>query len=800
MNNGSLEKVESAERLIKNSIWLFVAEATAKVVGLATQIIAARYLGDEGYGNYSMAFAFSGILVVFVDLGLSIHVGKKVSRSPEQANQYLKSVLGLKKVLVLPIVSALALLVWWMPGGSDVQVVVGSIGLALVLNGFTEMYLSVFRAFEWMHLVCLVLVVQRALFFLTGYLALLMGYQVVPFSMLFLVVSALSLFLAKWHMNRRNVDKDNSIDWTLSKKILKDSLPVCGVFLCSYIYFRIDSVLIYFLLGKAETGWYNAAFKWVEVLALLVASIRAGIFPALSRSHLGNDDQFQRIGKEAIRYLILIGLPLTIGTFALAPELVQLLYGDLYAMTVQILQIMSLGFILIFINEFIIYLLLSGDRLGEVLKVVLAGSVLNITLNFLAIPKWGVNGAAAVAGITELLLFFMFYHYMTRFSWRIPFLRLFWRPVLASCFMGMVIDQTDWPLFPSMLVGALAYLLMLATLQTFNQFDIRVIKNILNIAESQKKNLLSNLPTISQTLSIIIVNYKSQDYLMKCLCSIRKYLKDVGHEIIVVDNASGKGCLDLIKEEFSEIIFLENSENIGFSRANNQGIEVSSGEYILLLNNDAEVLPGSLQTMLNVMKQSPETGLLGCLLVNPDKTIQESYGMGLGIFNEICRKYFFNKLYEKSGQSWRKWILKKLHSSALEVEWVRGACMLFQRNAIADVGLMDENYFMYFEDMDIGLSLRKRGWEVRFTPEASIIHHQGVSQSKAPHLKTMAYRKSQLYYYKKNYGQVGLRGLKAYLLLKFLSNAVVSFIYRRNENEEVVRLRREERELIRTYQ
>lgn len=761
-----LNKTKSAERLVKNSIWLFGAEATAKVIGLATQIIAARYLGDKGYGNFSMAFAFSGILVVFLDMGLSIYVGKQVSRFPEKANQYLKSVFALKKILAVPMVGALLFLAWLMPGESEVQIVVCAIGLALVLNGFTEMYLAVFRAFEWMPLVSLLLIVQRTLFFVLGYLALLMGYQVVPFSVLFLMVSAFSLLLARWSMAKRSTEKHVLIDWKLSKKILKDSLPACGVFLCSYIYFRVDSVFVYFLLGEAETGWYSAAFKWVEVLALLVASVRAGLFPALSRSYFGRDAQFQRIGREAIRYLLLIGLPLTVGTFVLAPQLVQLLYGDLYGATVQILQIMALGFFLIYINEFVIYLLLSADRFGEVLKVVLVGSGLNIALNLWAIPRWGVNGAAAVAGITELFLFFMLYHRMTQFSGAVPFLRFLWRPVVAALTMGIIIEQVGWPLFPSIFVGVVVYFLMLALLQTFNQFDIKVLKSILKIEEPPHANLDFSLPAVSRMLSIIIVNYKSQDYLMRCLRSVRENLQDVDHEVIVVDNASGNGCLDLLKEEFPEVKFLENSENLGFSRANNQGIKVSTGEYILLLNNDTEVLPGSLQTMLGVMQQSPETGLLGCLLVNSDRTIQESYGMSFGFVNEMIRKYFLNALYRNSAQPWRKWVLQKLHSTDEEVDWIRGACMMFQRTALVDAGLLDENYFMYFEDHDVCLQLKQKGWGVRFTPSASIIHHQGVSAAKIPVQSALAYRKSQLYFYKKNLGRFGLWFLKKYLYLK----------------------------------
>ena len=323
IGNSWLNQIMTAEQLVKNSIWLFGAEATSKLIGLATQIIAARYLGDRGYGNYSLAFALSGVFIIFLDNSLSAYLCKQVSCHRTKADQYLKGVFGLKKLLAFPIIAILICLVILIPGEREIKVVVCAIGLALILNGFTDMYLAVFRAFERMSLVYVLMVVQRALFFLFGFAALLMGYLIVPFAILFLVVSVFSLILAHWNMQRRSEEKEVLTEFGLSKKIMKDCLPVCGIFLFSYVYFRIDVVFIYFMLGEAETGWYNAAFKWLEVLALMVASIRLALLPALSRAYAGQDEQFQGIGREAVRYLLLIGLPLTVGTFTLAPKLVE---------------------------------------------------------------------------------------------------------------------------------------------------------------------------------------------------------------------------------------------------------------------------------------------------------------------------------------------------------------------------------------------------------------------------------------------------------------------------------------------
>jgi len=296
---------------------------------------------------------------------------------------------------------------------------------------------------------------------------------------------------------------------------------------------------------------------------------------------------------------------------------------------------------------------------------------------------------------------------------------------------------------------------------------LRVACKRIKIPVQPSSEKIQSLFPASLQLSIIIVNYKYQDYLIRCLDSLKKNLNNISHEVIVVDNESDEEMLESFRQDFPKTYFISNVENLGYSRAFNQGFKISKGEYILLLNNDTEVLPESLQTMLNMMKQHPTTGVLGCILVNSDHTIQESYGLRSGFVSEVIRKCYSNILYKKSAQTWSKYILKKIYSSDKEVDWICGACMMFKRKALVDVRLMDESFFMYYEDRDVCLQLKEKGWAVRFTPKASIIHHHGISAAKMPIQAAKAYRQSQLYFFKKNCSYFSFWLLKKYLYLKF---------------------------------
>ena len=224
---------------------------------------------------------------------------------------------------------------------------------------------------------------------------------------------------------------------------------------------------------------------------------------------------------------------------------------------------------------------------------------------------------------------------------------------------------------------------------------------------------------------------------------------------------------------------IENTENVGFAKGNNRGILISRGEFILLLNNDTEALPESIETLFEIISHSPDVGLLGCRLIHPNLNVQQSFGHMINPMTQLVQKLFTNKIYENSGNPIAQFLLTKWHSTEKDVDWIRGACMMIRRETLVQTGLMDEHFFMFFEDVDMGTQIRKSGWKVQFTPKASIIHHEGASVSKNFLKSIIEYRRSQLYFYKKYYGRLGLFGLRIFLLCKCFKNLVMFWLIKR---------------------
>lgn len=470
---------ETAARLVRNSIWLFTAETVSKLLALIIQIVAARYLGDKGFGVFAFAFAMTGILWVLADSGINTFLVREISRSPDHVEDYLSNAFVLKGGLSLTCVLFLVALPVFSSIDPEVRLVVWAIGLAMLINGYVDTYLAVFRAFEKMSLVSILMILQRGLFLVAGLTLLWLGYKVVPLSIAFLVVACVNFLIARWQVRAYFGRQAFARNWKTIKDIFMASLPMGGTILFTYIYFRIGSVMLFFIRGDSETGWYSAALKLVETMIILIAGIRNAIFPILSRTYEEYPKQFNKIWNEATRFILMVTLPLAAGVAFLAPQLVQVLYGESYQGTGQALRMMILVLPLLCLSDFISYLLMSANRARQVLKIVGFCAIINIVLNLLLIPKWGYLGAATATCLTELIVFGIYFTAINKIWGRSKLGSVVLKPALGT--MGMIL--VFWmvfplPVFPLFLLGVLTYLGLLIALQTFNKEDWNVLRGV----------------------------------------------------------------------------------------------------------------------------------------------------------------------------------------------------------------------------------------------------------------------------------------------------------------------------------
>ena len=250
-------------------------------------------------------------------------------------------------------------------------------------------------------------------------------------------------------------------------------------------------------------------------------------------------------------------------------------------------------------------------------------------------------------------------------------------------------------------------------------------------------------------LAIVIVSYNTLEDLQVCLRSLRDDAPQTRHEIVIVDNASPDGSAAAIRRDWPDVRVLDAGGNVGYARANNLGIRSTSSEFILLLNSDTVVPAGAIDALIARLQSLPSVAALGPRLVDDAGRPELSFGRMVGPFTELVQRGKRMALARGLPIAAPR-IRASLTKPALR-DWVSGACLLVRRADAERVGLLDERFFLYLEDVDFCAALRKAGRQVRFSPDVEVVHHRGRSGSTVPDHTRNAYRLSQLAFYDKHH-------------------------------------------------
>lgn len=271
-------------------------------------------------------------------------------------------------------------------------------------------------------------------------------------------------------------------------------------------------------------------------------------------------------------------------------------------------------------------------------------------------------------------------------------------------------------------------------------------------------------------LAIVIVNWNTQEYLRKCLVSLFLGRPECEFEIWLVDNASGDGSTAMVRQQFPQVHLIANGENVGFAQANNQAILQSTGRYVLLLNPDTDVRPGAIDALVEFMDRNPHAGAAGPRLLNPDGTFQTSCQPAPSLFREFWRLFHLDALHPYSIYSMQDWELDE----ARDVDVLEGACLILRREALSQVGLIDEDFFMYSEEVDLCHRLRTTGWMLYWIPHAQVMHYGGRSTAQVPFDMFLRLYQSKVLYFRKNHRFWSAQLYKLILVSAVLARLVAS--------------------------
>lgn len=291
-------------------------------------------------------------------------------------------------------------------------------------------------------------------------------------------------------------------------------------------------------------------------------------------------------------------------------------------------------------------------------------------------------------------------------------------------------------------------------------------------------------------VSIVILTYNSRDFIDDCLASVKRWTKEVKYEVIIVDNASSDGTTDVVRKFISKLRgwqLIKNTANTGFAGGNNMGIRKARGRYVLLLNPDTKLVENALKFMVSWMDKRKEVGIASCKLLNSDRSVQPTGGF----FPTLPRVFLWSTLLDDLPLvqdifgSYHPHIYHDFYEKERELDWVTGAFFLIRQEVVEQIGVLDEDFFLYVEELEYCLRAKEKGWKVGYVPNTQIVHHAGKSGTKEG---TVIRELSGLkLLYKKHFSPVHLVVLRTFLFLGSFLRAVIFGIIDTNRGKIYVR-------------
>lgn len=276
-------------------------------------------------------------------------------------------------------------------------------------------------------------------------------------------------------------------------------------------------------------------------------------------------------------------------------------------------------------------------------------------------------------------------------------------------------------------------------------------------------------------VSFVIVSWNAKDLLEKCVRSVVDHKTTHNIETIVVDNASSDGASEMVVEKFPQVRLFRNTENLGFAKANNIGIRECIGQYVCLINSDIILLPGCVDSMIDYMEKNGNIGILSPKLQWPNGDLLTNCKTFPTPWNTLTSTFGLWKIFPKSKLFSGREMLYFSYDNIADIEVIAGSFWMLRRSAINDVGLLDESFFFYSEDLDWCRRFWRAGWRIVFFPHAQAIHHHGGSSSKMPLRMYVQQHKSVMHYWKKYHGSSGVLFIGGVIFLNQLIRIIVNY-------------------------
>jgi len=433
--------------LIRKIAYNTIISTGARIIAVALSLIGlgliARYLGKEGFGNYSLVLAFLCIFNILADLGLYSLMTREISHSEADEKKIASNIFTIRIAALLVFLGLAIVIIWFFPYTSQVKlgVIIGSLSYfflsaSQVLMGIFQKHLKIDKAGladiigRLIQLGLVIVFIRMDL----GFFAILSA----------LIISSLGSFIVNWFFARKYVPLTLAFDWILWKKLLKVAIPIAASIVLTLIYFKLDTILLSFgfinrssINPVVDVGIYNIAYKVLEGVIFFPSMFVGLIMPLLSNFAFSNREEFKKTFQKTLDILIIFIVPLIIGLLALAMPIVILIGGNEFAASAKVLQILSFAIGLMFLGTLCGHSIIALDKQKIGAWIYSAGMVFNIATNLIFIPKYSYFGAAGTTVATEVLVTILMFWLIYKSIKYLPSFKIFFKTLFAGLIMGV---------------------------------------------------------------------------------------------------------------------------------------------------------------------------------------------------------------------------------------------------------------------------------------------------------------------------------------------------------------------------
>jgi len=491
----------AVQRLAKNSLTPMALSLLNKGVDTAFAMLMLRVLGPQGAGKYAFAVVVIGYFEILTNFGLNTLLTREVAKDHSQANRYLANTALLRLVLcgLAAFLLALFILTWRVLFAlpSDTVLALLLLGVALIPSNLATALSSLFNAFEQMEYPAFISTVTTVLKVSLGALVLLAGWSFVGLAGVSVVVNVMTLFILLRVVRERLLRPRIEFDPSLSRGLLHESYPLMINHLLATLFFRIDVTLLQPMQGDIVVGWYTTAYKFIDGLVIVPSTFTIALFPIISRFAASARESLIRAYSLSIKYLTALSLPVALLTTVYAREIILLFGGTQYLPhAATALRLLIWFFPISCINQVTQYALIAIQQQRFLTRVFLIGVVFNLTANLVFIPLYGYQASAVITVLSEVVLLIPFYWCVRRNLATVPWVRLAWRPVVATVLMALIVGGLRRTLSLLLLIplASFVYVLLLVGLGAFGAEDREIWAQLLPGPAQRLPWLAARLP------------------------------------------------------------------------------------------------------------------------------------------------------------------------------------------------------------------------------------------------------------------------------------------------------------------